>query len=121
MWNNKIYGIEGLAHMFSSRGSILEIDKLVGKWVTNDYLKLPTAPNACRLDSKNNLIVVTSSSLLSIDSNKIIKIIIKKGIWDPYLYPRSMVIQNDIVFIGMRKGVFKFNLLTNQEQWLLPF
>ena len=42
-----------------------------------------------------------------------------RGFWG-HLYPTSMVIQNDVVYVGMRKGVYKFDLATRKEEWLLP-
>jgi hypothetical protein len=57
--------------------------------------------------------------LLSVDINKNTDTLIATGMWD-YLSPGSLVIKNDIVFIGMRKGVFKYNLVTKKEEWLLP-
>ena len=121
MLSGKLYAIEGLSHGLSYSGSIVALEKENNKWVVNEYLKLPSAPTAVQVDSKNNFIVVTSASLLSIDQNKVITSLIPKGIWDIYLYPSSMVIQNDVIFIGMRKGIFKYNLLTKEEEWLLPY
>ena len=68
--DNKIYAAEGLAHLSISEGSIIEIKKEIGKWKTLAYLKLPSAPKAIELDSKNSFIIVTSSSLLSVDTDK---------------------------------------------------
>jgi len=118
--DNKVYAIEGLSHLGMSRGSIIEIEKKHGKWAAKEFLKLPAAPNAVQLDSKDNFIVVTSSSLLSVDKNVKINTLIKNGMWNIYLYPSSMVIQNDVVYIGMRKGVYKFDLTTKKDEWLLP-
>lgn len=120
MRDNKIYAVEGLAHLSMSEGSVIEIKKENGKWTSVEYLKLPSAPDAVELDSKNNFVIVTSSSLLSVDTNKNIDTLIATGIWDGYLYPSSLVIINDVLFIGMRKGVFKYNLLTKKDEWLLP-
>lgn len=117
--DNKIYAIEGLAHLMMSEGSIIEIKKENRKWVANEFLKLPTAPYAVQLDSKNNFIVVTSSSLFSIDKEANIDTLVKDGKWGT-LYPSSMIIQNDVVYIGMRKGVYKFDLTTKIAEWLLP-
>ena len=118
--DNKIYAIAGLEHLSMLEGSIIEIKKEKGKWVSVEYLKIPTAPVAVELDTENNLVIVTSSSLLSVDTNKNLQILIAKGIWDSFLYPNSLVIQNETLFIGMRKGIFKYNLLTKKEEWLLP-
>jgi len=134
--DNKIYAIEGLAHL-STGGSIIEIEKEEGKWIAKEFLKLPTTPEAVQLDSKGNFIVVTfgtnwsfdkggmtvinaTPGLFSIDREANIDTLVKDGIWGDYLYPSSMVIQNDVVYIGMRKGVYKFDLTTKRDEWLLP-
>jgi hypothetical protein len=134
--DNKIYAIEGLAHL-GTKGSIIEIEKQKRKWVAKEFLKLSTAPEAIQLDSKENFVVVTfgtdwsfdeggnviinaSPGLFSIDREADVDTLVKVGIWGDYLYPSSMVIQNDVVYIGMRKGVYKFDLTTKREEWLLP-
>ena len=136
--DDKIYAIEGLAHLGLTGGSIIEIKKQKKKWVAKEFLKLPTTPQAIKLDSKGNFIVVTfgtnwsfakegadviinaTPGLFSIDRNARTDTLVKDGIWGDYLYPSSIVIQDDIVYIGMRKGVYKFNLATKKEEWLLP-
>lgn len=118
--DGKIYAIEGLAHLSMSQGSIIEMEKNNGKWTTKEYLKLPSAPDAVQLDNKKNFVIVTSSSLFSIDTKANMDTLVRVGMWDGYLYPSSMVIQNDIVYIGMRKGVYKFDLATKKDEWLLP-
>ena len=132
--DNKLYAIED-SGIFD--GSIIEIEKQEGKWVANEFLKLPTTPRAIQLDSKGNFIVVTfgtdwnfdewgrviinaTPGLFSIDRDANIDTLVKDGMWGDNLYPSSMVIQNDVVYIGMRKGVYKFDLATKKEEWLLP-
>lgn len=115
--NRKIYAIED-GHL---KGRIVEIKKKKKKWLLKKYLNLPSEPDAIQLDSKNNFILATSTSLLSIGLNREIDTLIANGIWESYLYPSSMAIQNDVVFIGMRKGVFKYDLVTKEETWLLPY
>ena len=135
--DDKIYAIAGLAHLTTSKGSIIEIEKKKKKWVATEYLKLPTTPVAIQLDSKGNFIVVTDGinwsfnkagmcvinatpGLFSIDRDANIDTLVKAGMWGDYLYPSSMVIQNGVVYIGMRKGVYKFDLTTKKDEWLLP-
>ena len=149
--NNIIYAITGLSHLGMSYGSIIKIGKEKEKWTAEEFLKLPDAPYAIQLDSKDNMLVFTSSGLFSIDkmsnldtlavkyrrpiipiielqlpgSVDTLKITQKpieihpKWLWG-FLYPTSMVIQNDVVYVGMRGGVYKFDLTTRKEEWLLP-
>lgn len=67
--DNKIYAIEGLDHGSISEGSIIEVNKLDEKWRAIDYLKLPSAPAGIDLDINNRFIIITSNSLLTIDTN----------------------------------------------------
>ena len=134
-----------------SDGNIIEIKQEQKKWIVEEFIRLPDAPDAIQLDSKENMLVFTSSGLYSIDkeanldtlaikmrrpiipiieielpnSTDTLRIIQKplevhpKWLWG-FLYPTSMVIQNDVVYVGMRGGVYKFDLTTKKEEWLLP-
>ena len=127
--DNKIYAITGLAHMGMSYGSVIKIEKEQQKWIVEEYLKLPDAPYAIQLDSKDNMLVFTSSGLYSIDKEANLDTLAVKysqntdiyprWLWG-FLYPTSMVIQNDVLYVGMRGGVYKFDLATKKEEWLLP-
>lgn len=118
--DNKVFAIEGLAHGRSSEGGILEIHYLDRDWRAKEYLKLPDAPDGFDLNDNNEFVIITSKSLLIIHSSKKITTLIDTGIWHGLLYPTSLVIQNNIAFMGMRKGIFKYNLSTRQQEWLLP-
>ena len=117
--DSSIYAIEGLAHMGSSDGGIVELKKNNGNWTITDYLRLPFAPYAAQLDVKNNLVIVTSDNLISIDRNRNVDTLIKQGFWAD-LYPTSIVIKDNIVYIGMRQGILKFNLLLKRPEWFMP-
>lgn len=147
--DNLIYAITGLSHMGMSYGDIIKIEKKQKQWIVEEYVKLPDAPCVIQLDSKDNMLVFTCSGLYSIDKeanldtlaikfrrpitpiieielpNDTLRIREKpleyypKWLWG-FLYPTSMVIQNDMVYVGMRGGVYKFDLTTKKEEWLLP-
>lgn len=115
------YAIQGLAHLSMSEGSIIEIEKQSDKWIAKEYLQLPTAPEAIGLDANNNFIVITSKSLLKINNDKTVVVLIEKGVWYDGLYTNSLIIKDEIVYAGMRAGVYKYNLSTGKEEWLLPY
>jgi hypothetical protein len=117
---NKIYAIEGLAHISSSEGSIIEIKNVGGTWKASEYLTLPLAPEAAAVDQQENFIVITSGSLLKVNKEARIMTLVEQGFWQYYLYPSSMVIKDDVVYIGMRKGALKYDLTTGIQRWLLP-
>jgi hypothetical protein len=147
--DGKIFAITGLSHMGISCGNIIKIEKIEKKWIIEEYLKLPEAPCAIKLDHKENMLVFTTSGLYSIDKDANIETLSKKllpqiipvievelssktysykqkplveqpmGVW-AYLYPTSMVIQKRVVYVGMRGGVYKFDTSTKKEEWLMP-
>lgn len=120
----KLYAIEGLAHMVGrSKGSIIELNKVDGKWTAKEYLRLPSAPAGIALYKANSFIVITSSSLLQISKELIITTLIERGFWEIYLYPRpeNIKIKNNIAYFGMRGGIFKYDLTTKNKEWLMPY
>jgi len=58
--------------------------------------------------------------LVEIDDNERYITLLENAFWDSisYLYLNSLAIQNDIAYIGMRRGVFKFNLRTKKQDGL---
>ena len=67
--DNQIYAITGTSHMGSSSGNIIRIEKKQNQWTIEEYKRLPDAPSAIQLDSRNNMLVFTSSGLYSIDKD----------------------------------------------------
>jgi hypothetical protein len=116
---NEVYAIKGLAHLNMSSGSLLKISFENNKWTASKYLELPFAPYAVSLDSNNDFIIVTSDNLIKVNRKKRIKALLKTDFWQG-LYPTSSVIEGEYIYIGMRKGVYKFNLQTKDSEWLYP-
>lgn len=116
--DNKIFAIQGLAHLSMSDGSIIEIKKEKDKWIRETYLMLPEAPEGADV-YKDFIIIITSNNLIKIDKQKKIDYLITDGFWTSYLYPTSLIVKDNIAYIGMRKGVLKYNLLTNGQDWLM--
>jgi len=73
--DDRLYAIEGFAHMGTDKGSILSISCKAGRWVAKEYSNLPSSPVAIRLDLNNNFVVKTSAALRSIDRNTNITIL----------------------------------------------
>jgi hypothetical protein len=117
--DNRIFAIEGLSHLSASNGNIIEIKKNGNKWISVESIKLPSAPYGVDIDDNKNLIIITSTSLLKIDTNFKIDILTEEHFWYPGLYPTSLVILDNIAYIGMRKGIFKYNLASKKQEWLM--
>lgn len=119
----RLYAIQGSAHMGESYGSIIELNKVDGRWTAKEYLHLPSAPAGIVLYKATNFIVITPSSLLQINKDATITTLIEKGFWKTYLYPRpeNIKIKNNIAYFGMRGGIFKYDLTTMNQEWLMPY
>lgn len=115
--DNRIIVTEGLAHLNSDKGQILELQLIDGKWVSKKFLDLENVPYSSQLNSKNELIILTSKQLLKISLDKEITELITEGFWSS-LYPNSSIILNDIIYFGMRNGILKMDLKTHKAEWL---
>lgn len=116
--DNRIFAIAGLDHMGLNIGSVLELKNIDCNWTIAKYLELPSTPYAVQKDSKNSFIIVTSNNLISVDRGGNVSAIFNNGFWS-CLYPTSLVLKGEVCFVGMREGVFKYNLETSDAKWLL--
>jgi len=118
--DGKIYAIEGLFHMSLNLGSILQIEKKGEKWSASNYLSLPSAPRAITVNNNKHFLIASASALLSIDDKLNITTLYSNTNWLYYLSPNSIVYHNNTVYVGMRGGVFKYQLNTKKQDWLQP-
>jgi len=111
--DDKIYAIEA-----TEKGSVIEVKKQGEKWVSAESVKLPYLPEAIGIDNNKNFIVATSDNLIQVAPDGTIKTLIAEGFWS-ILYPNSLVVKGDDIYVGMRKGVFKYNRVTKKQEWLM--
>lgn len=117
--DEKIYVIEGLAHLGLSDGQIFQVERKNNEWIIEKKVDLPNAPYATTLTKNNEFLIVTSKGLLKVNKKFEIETLIEEGFWRYYLYPNSIVIKNGNIYIGMRGGVLKTQLNNiNNQQWL---
>lgn len=117
--NGNIYITEGLAHLSMSSGQIFQIERKNNKWITIKKTDLSSAPYASILTKDKEFLIVTSKSLLKINNKFEIESLIEEGFWRYYLYPNSIIINDQNVYIGMRGGILKTDLNNpSNQQWL---
>lgn len=120
---NGLFAWSGLAHMVIDEGQILSLTRNTqGKWTATTFVDLHQDPLVLTPDAEDNLIVVTHTQLVSIDSNKQVTPLIEKAFWQG-LYPCSIVQTPDkSLYIGMRRGVAHVYKHDNgySVDWLLP-
>jgi len=106
-FNAKLYVIEGLAHMGSNNGNLLELKK-EGNWQVSQTYKLPGAPRFI-ITEKDNILIVTSEYLMSFNKyEKLIEVLKAPFYWGS-LYPSSAIIIDNDIYIAMRKGILKIS------------
>jgi hypothetical protein len=117
--NGSLYVLEGLAHMSSRHGSMLRIDNAGGVWQATQVIDFSDAtPYAFTVTPDSDLCVVTSSHLLLIKDEHIVKAIVAKVDWWGF-YPNSVVIWDNNAVIGMRAGIAMVNLITEEVSWFV--
>lgn len=106
-FNEKLYVIEGLAHMGFSNGNLLELDK-DENWRVSKTYELPAAPSFI-VKEKDNILIVTSEYLMSFNKHeKLIEVLKAPFNWG-LLFPSSAVIIDNDIYIAMRKGILKIS------------
>jgi hypothetical protein len=112
--DERVFAIEA-----SENSSVIEIKKENDKWVTTESVKLPAIPDAIGMDEKKNFIIVTVDNIIQVSPEGKITTLLKEGFWSILLFPNSLVVKGDDVYVGMRQGVLKFNTKTRKEEWLV--
>jgi hypothetical protein len=108
---NRIFAVEGLAHMGFSEGSLIELVKRSGKWTATQFVELPGSGLAITVLPDDRFCIATSDMLLAISLEKHMEILLPNGQWGG-LYPNSIAIDADgrNVYIGMRQFVVRYVL-----------
>lgn len=125
-WGDRIFAIEGLAHLGMSRGSLIEVTqtrKPTGEmqWVAKEAVKLPQAPYAATPLRNGDLLAILSDSLVSIAPDNALHTLLADAPWGS-LYVNSAVLSADEskLYIGMREYVGEFDLSERSLRMLVP-
>lgn len=106
--NNKIYFIEGLAHLGINEGELFELKYTKNIFTYKSLHKFEDAPEAMSIFQNKIYIAGYKNFYVVDDLTK--KIVFKDAFWSD-LYPNSIAIINETkVFIGIRSGIVKLNL-----------
>jgi hypothetical protein len=117
-----LLALEGISHG-NTRGRIIRLVKGVGgRWEAETFIPLGEEPYAAAKDRDGSLVVVTHDRLLRVKPGKRrVENLVAQGFWGG-LYPQSLFVAGDKVYIGMRHGVARFDLAAKipSVAWLLP-
>jgi hypothetical protein len=109
-FQNKIFFLEGLAHLSISEGALYELDILDSKFAFQKILDFEDAPEALTVYQDELLIATHENFYVVKDFKK--ELFFKKMFWSS-LYPNSIAaIDEKDIFLGMRSGIVKLDLTT---------
>jgi len=112
-YRNGIYFIEGCAHMGTSIGALYKIDTIDNKFLYSKILDFEDAPEAYTI-YKDKIFIASHESFYVVQDFKK-KLVFSKTFWCS-LYPNSIaVIDESNVYIGIRSGIIKLDLSTNDN------
>ena len=123
---DRIFAVEGLAHLSLSQGSMIEIKKHDGQWKVEEFLPLSGSAEAIARVGEGDYVIVTSDMLLRVNLDRQILMLIPSGDWGG-LYPNSVATDGKYLYIGMRqfvarcrlgRSVQSFDLLVPSSKWL---
>lgn len=121
----RIFAVEGLSHLGSSRGSMIELRKEKEKWLVDEFISLPESAEAIAQVSSGDYVLVTRNMILRINidkQDKQLNILVPNGNWG-ILYPNSIAVGDDgFIYVGMRQFVIRCKLDKNVQdaQFLVP-
>jgi hypothetical protein len=113
-FHDKIYFIEGLAHLGISNGALYELERTGNNFTYKKLLDFEDAPEAFTIYNDQLLIAAHESFYIVKDLKK--ETIIKHAFWIG-LYPNSIAaFDEENVFIGMRGGIVKLDF--TEGKWV---
>lgn len=110
LFKDKIYFIEGLAHLSASIGALYELDSTHDSFTFTKLIDFDDAPEAFTIYQDKILIATHERFYVIKDFNK--ELIFQDMFWSS-LYPNSIAVLDDKnVFIGMRSGIAALDITT---------
>ena len=109
-FKDKIYFIEGIAHLSISEGALYELDITKNKFEYKEILKFEDAPEVYSI-YEGKIFIATHRGFYVVDNFKK-ELIFKNTFWSS-LYPISIAIIDDKnVFLGIKGGIVQLDLTT---------
>jgi hypothetical protein len=113
-YNGQIYGVAA-----DTLHSVVKISKKGNSYEVKTYKRLSAPPRAADINTDGTIVLVTDNSLLSVSPQGTVQALMTKGFWNGYLHPQSLAVYKDAAYVGMRKGVLKYDLRAKNAQWLM--
>ena len=115
-YQDKIYFLEGIAHLDYNGGALFELKVSDDKFTYNKIVDFEDAPGAFTV-FKDMLLVVTHKNLFIINSDLKTEALFPNAFWRG-LYPNSIAaIDENNVFLGIRSGIVQINLTSRSYRF----
>jgi len=115
-YQSKYFAIEGLAHLGGQRGQIIELFKVDTVWKYKSLTSLIEAP-ALITDFKNEKIIITSQYILKLGKDLKVTEVLKSPMYWGMLYPSSILVDNNSIYLAMRQGVLKIKTFDTHPEY----
>jgi hypothetical protein len=121
--NGTLYAVEGLAHLGSSSGSVIRVERAGARkrWSARIVADLPFAPYAVAQRGDGAVLITLSDALVAFTPDHKLTKVFDTIAWFG-LYPTSSVLVPDEtrLYVGMRQFVLEIDLNTNAMRFLIP-
>lgn len=118
LFQDKIYFIEGIAHLSISEGALYKLNISGGKFTYQKIVDFEDSPQAFTVYRDSLLIATFQNFYLVKDSKK--ELVFKDTFWRS-LYPNSIAtVDGRNVFLGIRGGIVQLDLVTKTMKFYKP-
>jgi hypothetical protein len=115
----RILAVEGLAHLGSSEGSVIEFTRQE-HWTVSTFIDLPQSGEVVVPLPDERLCIVASDMLLALSMDGRLEVLIPNARWGS-LYPNSAVYDqaSQTLYIGMRQFVARYKVTPANHSFVL--
>lgn len=114
---SNVYILQGLDQVRGD-GRILKLEKK-DRWTVNTLLELNDTPYASFITENNELIIAATENIILVNTEFEAEPLIENGFWKYYAAPNSVIIHDDILYVGMSEGILKTPLNNLEKmEWL---
>lgn len=113
----RYFALEGLAHLGSQRGQIIEIFQEDNVWKYKPMSALIEAP-ALITDFGNEKLIVTSQYILKLGEDLKVTEVLKAPFYWGMLYPSSILVDNTDLYLAMRQGLLKIKSFDSAPEYI---
>ncbi len=120
-WKGQWHAIEGLAHLGSSQGTVVAIDRPLDRWQAKTVMSLPGAPLTVSVTESEDLLIALYDALVRVDATSNLQALLLKAPWQ-FFRPNSSAWDEraGMLYLGMRQYVARYECATSTLTMLAP-